>query len=601
MPLTPTPALTGLAALVLTAATITGTAVADGAVAAGPATGPASADAPARQTGRVLHVSTHGHDRASGSAAAPLRTISAAVRRAEGTGATVVVHRGTYHESVSVPRGTDVDLRAARGAQVALDGSRRVRGWTRSGDAYVHRGWRAEFDASPTYTWGAPDNTADGWSFVDPHHPMAAHPDQVWVDGRAQRQVGSRAKVRPGRFFVDYDTHRLYLGTDPQGHAVRASDRAKALSIQGAGSSVHGIDVRRYAPSVAHMGAVTVEAADVRIDHLSVSDNATTGLHVTAPDATLAHVRFQRNGMLGMSATYADGLRLLHVASRHNNTEHFNPSPVAGGAKIGRTRGVTVRGGSFSHNDGTGLWFDESTYDISVLASSMRDNRGHGLSLEISALADVAGNVVAGNHRDGIKVNDTSDVRIQNNTLVGNGRPLDIVQDDRDAADPDTPGHDPRRPVPDPTMPWVNRRVQVHDNVLARVRPSANCLLCVEDYSGRFSAEELRVTSSGNVYQRPRRTDPTWAVVWSRGAGDPDVFTSVDGFARATGQEQRHLDLVGPAAVGARLQPTDRVRRREDAVAEPLPADLARRLHRDAGSRHLGAWFGRGGAVPPTS
>jgi hypothetical protein len=339
------------------------------------------------------------------------------------------------------------------------------------------------------------------------------------------------------------------------------------------------------------MGAVTVEAPDVTLSHLRIEDNATNGLHVSARDATLRNLRLSRNGMLGASATYADGVRLIGVHAQHNNTERFNFTPVAGGVKIDRTRGVLVRNSTFTNNAGTGLWFDESAYDIRIFDSSMRDNLLHGLALEISALAVVADTVIAGNAGDGIKVNDTSDVSLWNNTIVDNGRPVNIVQDDRDPTDPGTPGHDPRQPVPDPTMPWVNGPVEVHNNILT-TSGAGNCLLCVEDYSERFTAEELGVHASGNIYRRPDRSSPTWAVVWSRGAGNPDVFTSVRAFHQTTGQEARHADLVGVPAVTATLHPTPNVISRTGSVAERLPDDVAAGLGRASGTRHLGAWFG---------
>ena len=34
-------------------------------------------------------------------------------------------------------------------------------------------GWTAEFDSSPTYSWGEDDNDATHWQFLDPEHPMA--------------------------------------------------------------------------------------------------------------------------------------------------------------------------------------------------------------------------------------------------------------------------------------------------------------------------------------------------------------------------------------------------------------------------------------------
>jgi hypothetical protein len=181
-------------------------------------------------------------------------------------------------------------------------------------------------------------------------------------------------------------------------------------------------------------------------------------------------------------------------------------------------------------------------------------------------------------------------VALWNNTIVGNGRPLDIVQDDRDPSDPGTPGRDPRRPQPDPTLSWVNGPVEVHNNIVTAAR-GANCLLCVEDYSGRFTAEELRVHASGNVYGRRDRSTPSWVVVWSRGSGDPDVFTSVGAFHRATGEEPRPTDLVGVAVVTSTLRPTQRAAARTGAVAAPLDGRVARLLGRRPGERHLGAWF----------
>jgi hypothetical protein len=534
-------------------------------------------------------VSRHGDDAASGSAHSPLRTIGAAVSRAP-SGSTIVVRGGSYHEAVTVPAGRSLTLEAAPGARVWLDGSQRVRGWRPSGSGFVHRGWATHFDASPTYSWGAPDGDEPGWSFVNDRRPMASHPDQVWIGGRAQRQVSSLSALDRGTFYVDERNDRLHLGSDPAGRVVRASTLARALELRAAGTTVRGIGVRRFAPSVPRMGAVTVEAPDITLSRLTVRDNATTGVHVGAAGAVVRRVRLIRNGMLGMSATYADGLRLLHVRSRENNTEGFNTAPVAGGIKVGRTRGVRVVGATVTGNAGTGLWFDESSHRIRVVGSTIRHNVRHGISLEISDGARVADTVIAGNGGDGIKVNNTSRVALWNNTVVGNGRAIDIVQDDRRGSDPDAPGHDPRQPVPAPGMTWVNGPVRVLNNILGRGRNDANCLLCVEDYSGRFSGEEMRVHAIGNVYVRANRSAPAWVAVWSRGAGDPAVFTTVAAFRRETGQEQRHLSLVGRPALTGSGRPTSVVSTATRRVAEPLPPALARLVDREVGVRHLGAW-----------
>jgi len=513
----------------------------------------------------TLHVAVDGSDRAAGTAARPLRTIGRAIDRAA-PGATIVVHAGTYHEGFVVPDGKPLTI-LTRG-RVWLDGSRAVKRWRAADGRFVSDGWTARFDASPTYTWGAPDNTEPNWQFVNPARPMAAHPDQVWVNGKPQRQVASRDRVRPGTFYVDEAAHRLYLGTNPRGKRVRASDIAKAISIRAAGTRIRGINVRRFAPSVPHMGAVTAERDRVVLERMVIRDNATTGLHVMGADSVLRRVRVVRNGMLGMSGTHADRLRMVRVVARRNNVEGFNQSPVAGGVKIGRTDEVSVVRGTFADNDGTGLWFDEGVHHMTVVDSLVRGNKHHGISLEISSLALVTDTVIAGNADNGIKVNNTSDVSLWNNTFLRNGRSINIVGDDR------SPRLGP---------------VEVHNNILSAPNRSANCLLCVEDYTDRFTAEQIGVRASGNVYQRAAADRPRWAVVWSRGAGNPATFDTVAEFRQRTGQEARHLELVGTRAVTASYRPTTAVRKRT-GIAEPTPTRLARIARVRAGGQHLGAW-----------
>ena len=530
----------------------------------------------------ALHVAPNGSDRASGSIRAPLKTIGAAVGRAD-DGDTVVVHAGSYHESVEIEGAVGVTLMAAPGARVWLDGSRPVTGWTPSAGVWVSTGWTPEFDASPTYSWGEPDNTSTHWQFVNAAHPMAAHPDQLWISGVRQEQVGSLAEVGPGAFFIDEQADRLYVGSDPTGREVRASALAKALSVRAASTHVLGIGVRRYANSVPHMGAVTVEAPGARLTDVSVVQNATGGLHVMDRRARLVRVRVADNGMMGMTATGADGLRVDRLRATGNNRERFNTSPAAGGAKIGRTSDVVVRDSVFDDNLGTGLWFDESVLGVEVLGGRMRGNAVHGISVELSGKVLVAGNVAADNGGSGLKVNDTSSVSIWNNTFTGNQREVDIVQDDRDL--------DAQGSFLDPSLPLTFRNgpVVLRNNVFARTARDSECLLCVEDYSGRMSAEDMEVSARGNLYQGPAPDRPAVLVRWSRGE-DAVSYSSFGAFRSATGQEQPGRLVSGSRVLRGDHRVTRTVERIARKVARRLPASVAARLGVDRGTRRLGAW-----------
>ena len=372
-----------------------------------------------------MFVSTAGNDSNSGTQAAPFRTIAKAVSAAP-SGATIVIRGGIYRETVKIYNKT-LTVQNYPNEAVWMDGSTPLTGWVSDGSLWRKDGWTTRFDHSPTYTQGAPDNTKPYWQFVNPNtYPMAAHPDQLFIDGVAQQQVKSRSLVTAGTFYLDEATSKLYLGSNPSGKAVDAGAVFKAMSIQGANSVIRGIGIRRYSNSVFHMGVVTIEQPGVRMENVVIEDSATTGISVQDPNVTLNKVTVRRSGMLGISGGYADNLTLTQVLSTQNNDEHFNIAPVSGGIKLGHTRGVRVTSSSFSGNYGHGFWEDMSCFDTIIRQSTFTDNVGTGIFLEISAKAIVGDNLIARNQEFGIKVNNTSNVKIWNNTFVGNGRPLNI-------------------------------------------------------------------------------------------------------------------------------------------------------------------------------
>ena len=136
-------------------------------------------------------------------------------------------------------------------------------------------------------------------------------------------------------------------------------------------------------------------------------------------------------------------------------------------------------------------------------------------------------------------------------------------------------------------MTWLNGPVEVRNNIISGT--TADCLLCVEDYSQERSAEQMQVTANGNVYRRASTSSPKWVVVWSKGAGDPAVFTTLAAFKSATGQEPASLALDGTAAVTSSGTLTDPVTKVIPTVAQPLPADIASLWGKAAGSRQLGS------------
>jgi hypothetical protein len=513
---------------------------------------------------------------------APLRTVGRAIAVAA-SGSTIVLRGGSYHENVTVPSNKRLTIQAWPSEAVWFDGSVPVTGWVADGTGWRKDGWTVEFDSSPTYTRGVTDSTDPGWNFVNPSYPMAAHPDQIWVNGVALSEVSSRSLVTAGKFFHDEPGDRLYIGSNPAGVEVRAAALQRSIRVLGEGSVLRGFGVRRYAPSVPDIATFVVEARGVLVEHVAVVEASTTAITAVRNDVTFRNLSLAYNGLMGLHANNVDNLVIDAVLVEHNNRERFNFTPAAGGAKVTRARNATVRNSMFRNNYGTGLWFDISNYNMNVIGNDMRDNANHGAFLEISDLAVFADNVVEGNNGDGLKVNNTSNVRVWNNTFVGNGRSLNIVQDDRLYATNTWAkyANDP------PSMTWLLGPVEVRNNVVANPR-SGNCLLCVEDYSKVRSAEQIGVTANSNVYNRVSTSSPTWAVVWSRGPGNPYVFTDLTSFRTTTGQEANGVLTTGQAIVDQEGKPTAAMP--NSSIAQPLPTTIAALINQPAGARQLGAW-----------
>ncbi|MGC3953814.1 MAG: right-handed parallel beta-helix repeat-containing protein [Propionicimonas sp.] len=536
----------------------------------------------------AIFVATNGNDNNAGTQAAPYRTIAKAIAKAP-SGATIVVRKGVYHESVKV-YGKTLTIQNYPKEAVWLDGTTPVTGWAADGKLWRKTGWTTRFDHSPTFTQGAPDNTAEFWRFVNPDYPMASHPDQVFINGTAQQQVKSKSLVGPGKFYLDESSSTLYLGSDPTGKTVEASTIIKALALQGKNSVLRGIGVRRFSPSVFHMGSITIEEPGVRLENVVVEDSATTGISVQDPDVKLTRVTVQRSGMLGIHARYADRVVFDRVLSTKNNVERFNVAPTAGGAKIGKSRGITVVNSSFSGNYAHGFWEDLSCYDSVIRQSTFNDNQGDGLFLEISAKAIVGDNLFAGNDEFGIKVNNTTNVEIWNNTFAGNGRPLNIVQDARRNTDKNDQAVDPRVAFPDPTMPWTLGPVTIRNNVVADSSSAADCLLCVEDYSRSKSAADMKITANGNVYHRSKASSPKWLAIWSQGKANPLTFTSLAELKSKTGQEATGQEHTGSSILDKNFKLVSSVSGNASKVAQPLPDHIAKAIGRPAGAKVIGRW-----------
>lgn len=515
----------------------------------------------------AIFVAPGGSDSADGSAGAPLRTLTKAIAAAS-NGSTIVMRGGTYHESVLVPQSKPVTIQPYPREAVYLDGSSAVSGFVKSGSAWVASGWSAQFDRSPTYGRGKPDGTAEGFRWLNPKFPYAAWPDQVFIDGKPLTQVGSPEAVTAGTFFVDYATDRLFLGSDPAGRSVRASDLAIGMTLTAPGTVVRGIGLRRFATPTPDMGTLRLFGDDQTIENVEVVDNATAGVTVYGSGVTLRNVTSSRNGLIGFHAHRSDDYTAVSVLAEDNNTQRFNFEPAAGGLKITQSRHVSITDSVIRDNHATGLWFDVSDYDVTVAGNQVIDNARDGIVVELAGTVKVVNNVVRGSAQTGVFVLDSSEVQLWNNEISGGELPLRISEGPRVASGADA------------GVTWVMKNVTVRNNLIGGLTEGDNwcAVACVLDDRRLSTAAQMNVTFDGNVFQRTAPNRPSTLIRWAGGSGGAVDFPTLGAMKSAVGQEASGAEVIAPSLAAATIP----------RAGVPVPAAVASILGLATGTARVG-------------
>jgi hypothetical protein len=127
----------------------------------------------------VLYVAPSGNNSNPGTVNSPKATLAGAVSAAS-NGYTIVLREGTYHESTNISK--QLTVQNYPGEEVWFDGSSVYSSWTGSGPWTTTLGFSWTPIDSSRYS-----QTGDG---------LAHYPEQVWIDGVAQKQIPPRDSSR---------------------------------------------------------------------------------------------------------------------------------------------------------------------------------------------------------------------------------------------------------------------------------------------------------------------------------------------------------------------------------------------------------------------
>ncbi len=553
----------------------------------------------------VYYVAPDGKAEATGANLSAPTTLASAFQRAV-TGDVLVLRGGTYRVgSLQLNQGITLqphadELPVLKGTEVASE-------WKPLRSGLWRTTWKKLFPARPAEWW-----FREREGVKTPLHRF--NNDMVFIDGRPLKSAGWEGEVDADSYYIDYENGQVFIGTDPKDHLVEITAHDGAITrvtgeLHGRKSDAKGYTLRGLTLTQYAYRALEIEGLEPE----GLRDPATFGKEVvgtTIEHCTITHCsrvagyfrgdRFTLRNCL-VSDTSTEGIYVIGSADclleknifARNNVEKISgyfPSAV----KIfNQSYRVVCRDNVVVEQpDSNGIWYDVGNVDA-VFVDNWIEDCIEGFFYEISKNATVAGNVFV-NCENGVRVLNSSGVRIHHNTFVNTGAAFD--RDGR-SAQGDHFGWHPS------TGPDVDARV---DHVFTGNLFVASQALRLPDKSYRtegspLTAPLVRFTQpqhlaekltmphvkafDGNVYVRSGTALPGALVVWSPSQGEKTqreyptlaAFRQVQPAYEGRSQE---LELnAGSVLRSLELKNYDLVPSFEVKVpADTLPADVQKLL-----------------------
>ena len=343
----------------------------------------------------TLHVDNQhpsASDTAPGTAAAPLLSIQEAVDRAlenkrNALATRVVVHAGTYRESVSFLRYTNhpdsqpnnttpMLFEAQPPGSVVLSGSDVFPDWQAVGAGLYEAPWLQDWGLYTDDPTGVPE--------------LSQRREMVFENGTLLTQVLTRAELTNGSFHVDEETDRLTI--DPLGNApgfieVALRDRIWRQEWE-SHVTVRGFVIEHAATAWRNgYAALGINGGtNVLLEDLNLRWNNGNGVFLTGENMTLRNSQLSDNGYNAWGTWRLKDLLIEDVEANRNNWRGHLTGFMSWsvGNKLFGVHGLTVRRLTARDNFSRGLWLDYDLQDVVLEQLVLENNFRDGVFLEAS-------------------------------------------------------------------------------------------------------------------------------------------------------------------------------------------------------------------------
>jgi parallel beta-helix repeat protein len=298
-----------------------------------------------------------------------------------------------------------------------------------------------------------------------PTAPGCVYPEQLFMNDAPLQHVTALSQVGPGKWYFDYDAHKVYMADDPRGNRVELSASPYAFYSKASIVTIEGLIVEKYA-SPTQLGAIgftgpgngwIVRGNEVRWNH-GAGIRPGNGMQILSNN-------IHHQGQIGIAGS-GSGVIMEGNELAYNNTAGFGSGRQgeAGGAKFTFTRGLVVRRNYSHNNHGPGLWTDLNNIDCLYDGNRVEDNDWSGIFHEVSYACVIRNNTV---RRNGFHIPGQTTAVDGAGILVSSSRDTEIygnvVEDNRTGI----AGQETDRPTPLPPSGYGSHdlvNLWVHNN-----------------------------------------------------------------------------------------------------------------------------------------
>lgn len=376
----------------------------------------------------VYVVSPDGKPDAAGTVEDPT-TLESAFARVE-TGDAIVLRGGTYRVG-NLVLNQGITIQPYGDERPVLKGTLVATNWVAQPNGLWRTKWPHLFPARPADWWRreTEGKKTPPWLFNN---------DMVFVDGRQLKAVGWEGAVDEGSFYIDYVTGDVYIGFNPAGRMIeitawdvairRTTGECHGKKTDRKGFTLRGITLTQYANRALEIEGADPEgpadpatfgkdAVGMRLEHVTITHCSRVAGYLRGDNMVIRHCLISDTSTEGLYILSSSDCLLEKNIFRRNNVENITGYFPAAVKIFNQTYRVVCRDNLvLEQTNSCGIWYDVGNVD-GVFVNNWVQDCIDGFFFEISKGAICAGNVFV-NCDKGIRVLNSSNVRIYNNTLI---------------------------------------------------------------------------------------------------------------------------------------------------------------------------------------